>query len=65
MFGLHKHIWVETERFYAEPLKSLETMRNGSEMLFQQLLQGVTTVRFECSKCLAIKTEEVLGKSLR
>lgn len=65
MFGLHRHVWVEIERFYAAPDNTNIKMSGGSQILAQQLMQGVTTIRFECSNCRKIKTEELLGISQR
>lgn len=61
----HKHKWDEMERFYAPPSNLIGRLKNCEPLLFQQLQQGFTTIRFECTVCGKIKTEEILGKSLK
>ena len=61
----HKHKWVEIERFYAEPEGKIKSAKNCSELLFQQLIQGFTTIRYKCDRCNKWKSIEVMGKSMK
>jgi len=59
---LHRHKWIEVERFHAKPLTKIE-LEGASAHLLERLLFGVTTIKFKCSKCQKMKFQEVLGKS--
>lgn len=60
----HKHKWIENERFYAAPA-NIQRAKNCSERLFQELIQGVTTIQYKCDCCGKCKSVEILGKSLK
>ena len=60
----HRHNWIEKERFFAEP-SDMTRLRSCSEYLAQQLIQGVTTISYECIKCGKTRTKEILGKSMK
>ena len=59
----HKHKWIEVERFYAMP-RDFKNLSGGPPEMTQQMLLGVTTIRYECV-CTASKTEIILGKSTK
>ena len=59
----HRHKWKEVERFYAEPCEG-NYRGVTSQMLAQQLVMGVTTIRYEC-ECTKSRTEEIVGKSMK
>ena len=60
----HRHKWKEVERFYAEPCAG-HFKGESSAMLMQQLVMGVTTIRYECDCCTKSRTEEIVGKSMK
>lgn len=60
----HRHHWIESERFYANPTADLKsTVTSAPVMLVQQALFGLTTILFTC-ECGAKRTEEILGQSV-
>jgi hypothetical protein len=61
MSFFHRHLWVDIERFYVPPTPTRETGRM-SEMLFERLIFGFTTIRQRCAKCDETKELIVLGK---
>ena len=61
----HKHKWVEIERFYSKPVEGISRVKNCEPVIFQQLTQGFTTIRYKCDRCDKWKITEVLGKSMK
>jgi len=62
---LHKHKWVEQERFYASPNSNLQEVRVPSAKLLKELTFGVTTILYRCEDCNEIKIIEILGKAMK
>jgi hypothetical protein len=58
---MHRHKYVEIERFYAPMVAHLKG-GNLRKKVLEKLLFGVTTIRFECSICGKQRFKEVLGK---
>ena len=57
-----EHDWVEKARTYAPPVGFEEVEKGSTHIHFVGLLQGLTTILWECSKCHNIRKEEMLGK---
>jgi hypothetical protein len=62
----HKHKWVEIERFYAEGINIKKISSGGYDLdEFHKMASGLTTIIYRCSACLKMRTEEILGKSMK
>lgn len=59
----HKHVWKETERFYAPPTNKDIRMDVARPGTIEHLALGVTTIHFIC-KCGEHKFVEILGKKV-
>ena len=59
----HKHDWVKIAVTYAEPI-DVRTFRMDPDTAAKGhgLLQGLTTIIWECSICKKIRREEMVGK---
>ena len=57
---MHRHIYVESERFYAAPI--FDTKIEGYTGMVERLTFGVTTILFKCQTCGLTRTEEILGR---
>ena len=61
----HRHAWVETERVFVKPPASIGSFKSADEELAHQVLFGVTTILYKCTKCGQVRTVEVLGDARR
>lgn len=59
---MHRHSWIEHERFYAPPSSYKWEATRMSEDLAQKLVFGLTTIVLLCEKCGDRKTMEIFGK---
>ncbi|KKM24994.1 hypothetical protein LCGC14_1599490 [marine sediment metagenome] len=64
MSWFHKHSWERVEEAYAPPFELGIKHGKGEELkeLLERASFGVTTIIWECSKCGAIRKQEMLGK---
>jgi hypothetical protein len=60
-----RHNWVETERFETPGQLKRVSNADGDAESMQRLIFGVTTILYACKKCGAVKTIEVLGKTIK
>lgn len=63
MFGLHRHQFVEVERFYEPGINNFEAQGSISPRAAKRLLSGVTTIHSKCTICPKDRFKEVYGKS--
>lgn len=59
----HQHEWGEGERFYTGSAGNFN-VRWGTQSDAERLAFGVTTIKYICADCGAVKTEEILGESV-
>ena len=60
-----EHDWKEISRTYAEPQKFNSIERVEIHIHFIGLIQGLTTILWECTKCHDMRKEEMLGKEVK
>lgn len=65
MFGLHRHQFVEVERFYALPVARFKGGEGLTVEAVKVLLLGITTIHSRCTICPEERFKEVYGKSTR
>lgn len=63
MFGIHRHQFVERERFY-EPGLDITRIRNCSPSDMKNLISGITTIHSQCRICGKDRYKDIYGKSL-
>jgi hypothetical protein len=56
----HKHDWKEIARTYAPNITELRITE--MERVNNELVQGATTILWECKKCQITRKEVMLGK---
>ena len=59
----HKHNWVIIRETYYSP-RDVSGIKVISDYLLERIIEGVTTILWECSTCKKIRKEEMLGKSI-
>lgn len=59
---MHRHIWVEDERFHAPPTE--KDVNGVSTKGLYRAIFGITTTLYHCAVCGKIKTVEILGKKI-
>lgn len=57
----HKHDWVKIKETYAPPSTNWTKITGDG---YNKIVQGVTTILWECSICNKIRREEMLGKEV-
>lgn len=63
MFGLHRHQFVEVERFYEPAIQFTTFSGSVSPRAAKQLCSGTTTIHSQCTICSKDRFKEVYGKS--
>lgn len=61
------HDWVEKARTYAPPVvhKGAEYSNNEQLRIISDAARGITTILWECSKCLKLRRHEMLGAEVK